>query len=250
MVGRRSPTGTRSDDSSRVAVSWSIWFTNRFEALPRAVRRFHSLLLRMREKTTSSSRERDCRSRLALLLGLSLLPPSLFLAWSFCSSATSSRVVWTARSSWSLVLTSGDVWNNPSGSTKVPKRVRPVGKTPDRTRASVHSDRVLAARILQTCSIRIVCRGVSSSVSTTSRTWSAICSSCWMDAVELLVTAPPAAPVLSVVGVDRTPEAEDAVKSLNPLTSCSIRSGSTRRVSILCLSGPKMNVLRALPMVF
>ena len=82
------------------------------------------------------------------------------------------RVVSIVFSSSSFFRTTGLVRKIPSGSTTVPKTVRPVGSLPDLSRRSVQSERLVLEMIFASCSMKIVCSGVSSSDASKSRIWS------------------------------------------------------------------------------
>mmetsp|Transcript_51231 Transcript_51231/g.153914 ORF Transcript_51231/g.153914 Transcript_51231/m.153914 type:complete len:207 (-) Transcript_51231:2431-3051(-) len=93
-------------------------------------------------------------------------------SWS-CIKVSKFRVVSTVFSSSSFIRTTGLVRKIPKGSTMVPKTERPDDNVPDASRSCVHRERLPDEMILASCSMKIFCRGVSSSDAMRSRISSA-----------------------------------------------------------------------------
>mmetsp|Transcript_89162 Transcript_89162/g.248121 ORF Transcript_89162/g.248121 Transcript_89162/m.248121 type:complete len:243 (+) Transcript_89162:83-811(+) len=165
MASARPARTIRSPASSLLAVTSKSFFANRLPVRNKATRRSHTLRPKMDASSSTSSRFRSERSD-----SPSASPSSLLI------SDTSFLVVSTVFSSWSQELTSGEDSKRPRGSTMVPKRVLPFGSVPDLSLAWVQSDRDPADAILASCSSKISCKGVSSSVIIMSKTWSAAAS--------------------------------------------------------------------------
>ena len=169
--------------SSRSAVNRRSSVASRLDVLATPLLRSHNLATMMLVISTISARDREATSMDEVLDAV------VVRSW------IRLRVVSTVRSSRSDALMTGDVLKIPSGSNRNPSTERPEGSDPLFSRMFDHAVLVLAVIIFATCSMKILCKGLSSSVARRSSNCVATFSIC-SARVEFCPRSSPAAEVV------------------------------------------------------